>query len=85
MNTMKKTYSKPEIMFENFAVSTNIASGCGILTNYAKDQCGYEYTDEWGDKYNIFLIQGACTTTQPEGFDGICYHVAADTSSLFTS
>lgn len=82
---MKKTYSKPEIMFENFAVSTNIASGCGILTNYAKDQCGYDYTDEFGTTYNIFTISGVCTTTQQDGYAGICYHVAADTSSLFTS
>lgn len=84
MNTMKKTYSKPEIMFENFAVSSNIAAGCSILTNYAENECSYVYTDEFGTTYNIF-ISGVCTTTQQDGYAGICYHVAADTSSLFTS
>ena len=82
---MKKTYSKPEIMFENFAVSSNIAAGCSILTNYAENECSYVYTDEFDTTYNIFTISGVCTTYQQDGYAGICYHVAADTSSLFTS
>ena len=40
---MKKTYTKPELYFESFELSANIATGCGIITKTATQGiCGYD-------------------------------------------
>lgn len=75
---MKKTYVKPEIMFENFALSTNIAGDCEVKTwTPNSGSCAYEVKDEFGDTYNVFLTEmSACTTKPQEGaYNNICYHV----------
>ena len=82
---MKKLYSKPEIMFENFTLSTNIAAGCEVKTNLqAEGGCGYQpprqnkviFTNE---------LQG-CTTTQADGlYNGICYDTPSENYNLFNS
>ena len=42
---MKKVYSKPEIVFENFSLSTNIAGDCEWKTDtYAVNICGVDST-----------------------------------------
>jgi hypothetical protein len=74
---MKKAYSKPEIFFEDFSLSTNIAAGCELFPNFAEDACGVK----WGKKH-IFLaeIQG-CGTKIVNGdptYDGACYHNPSD-------
>ena len=83
---MKKVYSKPEILFESFAMSTNIAAGC-YYTNvtHGRDEygCGYKL-----DRYNkvIFTSGMGCTTTEDDGdYNGICYHVPSEESNLFNS
>lgn len=82
---MKKTYLKPEIVFENFSVSTNIAAGCGVNNDtMSSGNCGLEYGDEM-----IFLeIVTGCTTKIEDGstdYNSFCYHVPIDTSLLFNS
>ena len=83
---MKKAYNKPEIVFESFSMSTNIAAGC-TLTNVTHSSgeygCGYK-----PDRFNyiIFTSDMGCTTTEDDGdYNGICYHVPSESSSLFTS
>ena len=47
---MKKTYSKPEIVFENFVLSTNIAANCDVIISTADSgNCGIEW---YGDFLN---------------------------------
>lgn len=83
---MKKTYSKPEIMFENFSLSTNIAAGCELTTNLPSvNECGYPTRGG-----NVFLVTiTGCTYTPPEDSDdmynGFCYHTPAETNNLFSS
>ena len=49
---MRKAYSKPQIMFEDFTLSTNIAAGCEVKTNTPSQmQCAYG-EDDFG--YPIF-------------------------------
>lgn len=76
---MKKTYEKPEIMFENFTLTTNIAGDCEVKTwTPNSGNCAYEITDEFGDTSAIFTsaMTGICTTTEADGeYNGICYHV----------
>ena len=41
---MKKLYSKPEIIFESFTLSTNIAANCELKTALpsSTEACGYQ-------------------------------------------
>ena len=86
---MKKAYVKPEIMFENFSLSTNIAGDCeGIVGNASKGTCAVLGT---GD---IAIFDGtvsACVFTptdvgeKEDEWDGNCYHVPTEYNNLFNS
>lgn len=83
---MKKAYNKPEIMFENFVLSTSIADDCGIDIGPARGSCGYGIRGE-----TVFVLDGGCTTG-PQSVDGsgeaihdsICYHTF-DGNNVFNS
>ncbi len=81
---MKKPYFKPEIIFEDFSLSTNIAGDCDHDTSLQTEgSCGIE----WGDEI-IFLTGIAGCKEQYETDDGsslICYHNPTDTQQLFNS
>lgn len=85
---MRKYYSKPEIFFEDFSLSTSITVGCEVENDTpSKDQCGI-YFEGLG---NVFLatITG-CTgadgfPVELDGYNGICYHVPTDAGILFNS
>ena len=82
---MKKTYAKPEIMFEDFSLSTHIASDCefypghpdldfgGVGFVFLENICEFEVTEVGG------LEDGT------DGWNKICYHVFADDRTIFTS
>lgn len=86
---MKKTYSKPDIVFENFAMSTNIAGDCeSFVGNPAKGTCAVIGS---GDIYMFSTAVSQCDYT-PEGmggkadeWDGFCYHVPTEYNNLFNS
>ena len=79
---MKKTYTKPEIMFEDFSLSTSIALGCEFAAHHAQDQCAFEepYFGEF-----IFVNDAVCTVKVPDGYDGLCYHVPSPSQNIFVS
>lgn len=82
---MTKEYVKPQIVFEEFSLSTNIAAGCNIIiSNSTQGVCAYE--DVRNNK-NVFTEAiSACTTKQDDGAsNGICYHVPIETNDLFNS
>lgn len=84
---MKKNYSKPEIMFEDFSLSTNIAS-CSIkIEGHSQGACAYTIYDEFGGEDKVFLSEmGACSYKEVDGdYNGICYHSFADDKTLFNS
>ena len=85
---MKKLYSKPEIMFESFTLSTNIAGDCEIKTHTpAKGECAYTIPgDEFSSQeINVFIEKHICSTTKAEGeYDNLCYNTF-DGRSLFNS
>ena len=86
---MKRTYSKPEIMFESFVMSTSIAAVCErIVGNPTAGTCAVSGTGG----VNVFTDEmNACDYTpgsfnQPEDtWDGFCYHVPTDKNELFNS
>lgn len=83
---MKKVYSKPEIMFESFTMSTNIAGTCGkdIAMPTNKEGCGYP-VEGYG---TIFLtdMSGCAKKLPPKTeYNGICYDVPVPEGLLFNS
>ena len=83
---MKKEYTKPQIMFEDFTLSTNIAAGCehqNVLPTNGTQGCGMAYGN-----LVIFVDTNACDLSvgRDDGeYGGICYHVPADQGNVFTS
>lgn len=87
---MKKLYTKPNIMFEDFSLSTSIAGNCeGIVGNPSKGSCAVLGSG------NIRLFDssvGVACQFSPEQlggaagmYNGMCYHVPSDSSNLFNS
>lgn len=91
---MKKQYGKPEISFDSFALSSNIAGSCGdALTYHSYDDCKHYVT--FGDSsnclffdngYSVFSDVGICDV-QPDGqsWSQVCYHVIVDEMKAFGS
>ena len=75
---MKKAYSKPEIMFEDFTLTNSITVGCGALVGApTAGQCAYEVITSRDTKY-IFTASMTNICTSPENddeYNGLCYHV----------
>lgn len=85
---MRKVYVKPEIEFEDFSLSTNIAGGCNkIVGNPSKESCGIIGSDNvtilFGSNY------GGCNfdweSLYGDNYDGYCYHNPSDSTDLFNS
>lgn len=87
---MKKVYSKPEIMFEDFSLSNSITVGCNaIVGGPTAGECAYEVESSRGTKY-IFTAGMTNICTSPESddeYNGLCYHVFSPdaTGALFNS
>jgi len=92
---MRKTYEKPEILFESFASSTNIAANCKtIIDTQARNQCGYLVPGDNNSLLSVFTgdLPKVCTTSEATdangadgAYNGICYHAPYDGNSLFNS
>lgn len=86
---MKRVYKKPYIRFEDFSLSENIALGCEVKANHAKDACSI--TD---NGYSVFANISICTdyqfdpdTDEYVNNDGekVCYHIPLPDNNVFTS
>lgn len=85
---MKKVYEKPEIMFESFILSTNIAAGCEIvIDNHSSGSCGYEYEGGSGTTmFTVALGEKICNIPiDDDEKNTFCYHVPIQTNNLFNS
>lgn len=83
---MKKTYSKPEILFESFSFSGSIAANCEVIVpTPVSGTCGYQPE---GLPYKIF-ISGVSECVGHEINDDanntFCYHTPIETNNLFNS
>ena len=79
---MKKVYAKPQIMFEDFSLSTSIAS-CSIEINASEYVCGQVIDEELG--ITVFFSDWAdgCTTCNPD--PNLCYHGPMTRADVFGS
>lgn len=82
---MKKKYTKPQIIIENFTMSTNIAGDCTfIIDNQSYQTCAY--IDRSGNFIFTSDLDGVCTRVESDGCnDTVCYHVPLETNDLFNS
>lgn len=86
---MKREYSKPEIVFESFALSTNIAASCAIDTNqHSQNVCGM-YFPGIGNVFTsgVSVCEKVVNPDDPgeELFNRYCYHVPTEARALFNS
>lgn len=86
---MKKTYTKPDIMFERFTMSANIAGDCEIkIYSPNNTTCGYKPE---GLDYKIFLSgiseceEVGNQVVNDDSTNGFCYHVPIESNNLFNS
>lgn len=86
---MKKEYKKPEIMFESFALSTNIAA-CVHQASFAPDLASACQAYQLGRGGEIVFMNSfsGCVTVDQDN-DGIidryCYHVPTISLNLLNS
>jgi len=76
---MKKAYSKPEIVFENFSLSTNIAGDCEFKTNtWTYNLCGLESTGigtVFMSSMSVCSFPADMVGDDDAKYGNICYHV----------
>ena len=88
---MKKLYSAPDIFFEDFSLSTNIAAGCEVKPVNNAAVCAVQY---W--RTFIFVNDiNACEKKIHDGAlddnhvdsknNGLCYHVPNSVFNVFNS
>lgn len=87
---MKKKYIKPQIYFEDFSPSTNIAGDCeGIVGNASKGTCavlgtgGIDIFD--GEVGAVCVYTPTDLGGKEDEWDGACYHVPTEYNNLFNS
>ena len=78
---MKKPYVKPEVYFENFELSANIATGCGRPLGHTRDTCRDIFG---GNAEFVFDSRENGCAWIPDTND-YCYHNPLDATKLFTS
>ncbi len=93
-----KLYKKPEIIFEDFSLSTNIAAGCVAIANSAQGACYVSLDRVPGlsgirvfadplvgcDFHNDVNTEGSDWTIQV-GDNTICYNNPSDIFATFNS
>lgn len=78
---MKKTYVKPQIVFESFQLSTSIAASCDLLGSQSA-----QYVCPVTDPETEFTIfTELCDTVPVGGNDSICYNVSEQNWTVFSS
>lgn len=77
---MKKTYVKPEVYFESFELSANIATGCEVPLGHSQTDCR-KILGDFGSLDNVF-VNGCQLNLEDPSF---CYHVPYADNKLFTS
>ena len=93
---MKRNYQKPDILFEDFAFSSNIAGSCSDFLGLQGDASNCMSYSNQADPYNggcvfayngwIVFHEGACMWTPQENDPNkLCYHVRTDDMKMFNS
>ena len=80
---MKKTYTKPQIVYDCFEIADSIAAGCKYFnTNQAPYICPIFDPES---EFTIFSDYINCAMTPPHGNDSICYHIPVNDWNVYMS
>lgn len=85
---MKKAYTKPEILFEDFSLSVNIASNCQRKTSLPSSEagCGIDVSGGRGPEKIVFAEHSSCVFDEAPGdYNTTCYDVPFDYANFFNS
>lgn len=85
---MKKTYSKPEILFESFTMNISIASSCTEpFGSPGRGTCAIPGNFPGWDLFNTTIEGSACQVDgdENEKYNGLCYHVPTADAKYFAS
>lgn len=85
---MKIKYSKPDIVFEGFSLSTSIAGTCTFQTGTDLQAARQRGVDYGGVMLFLNGMDKACDVQVEDGspaFDSLCYHVPTSMTALFNS
>ena len=78
---MKKMYSTPRILFEDFQLSQSIAAGCEFKSNHVWEVCPLTIEDG-----SVIFSNSDCEYPPAPGMDDrICYDVPGDDYKVYTS
>ncbi len=78
---MKKTYSKPEINFDSFGMTSNFALCAYTADSQTRGNCGYTIAGR-----TIFVAADTgCVYVSADGAFGVCYYVPTADSTIFQS
>lgn len=88
MNHLKKTYTKPDLFFENFSLMGSIANTCsngnGLVNSAELGPCGFKDENAFGDL--IVFSTGTGGGCQIGGIgDDMCYGTPNDAGFMFGS
>lgn len=79
---MKKQYTAPDILFEDFSLSESIAAGCEFINNNPTEgTCGYPTRNGVVFMENV----SGCKYHEPDTNDSLCYHVPNEYANIFNS
>ena len=82
---MKKTYNKPQILFDSFELSQAIAGSCEIISNHVRAMCGVDLRDTTGMILFTDKIAACTMTPGPGQYDDVCYDAPHDEKNVFSS
>lgn len=83
---MKRTYTKPELFYEEYELTEAIAGNCGNKLYLDKVNSGsyLSCTVDMGGGDFLFMSPPSCNT-DPADIGGICYEAYAENEMLFNS
>lgn len=86
---MKKLYSAPDILFESFTMSTNIAGQCEgePVGNPSRGTCGIPGSMPGFNLFSEGIVgtNGCQMITEDDPNDEFCYHAPSEYNNLFNS
>lgn len=83
---MKKTYVKPEIVFEDFSLCNSIATNCElVIDTQSRGTCGQPIEGLPGQFLFIDTVEACNRPIPDEALDGFCYHIPMGGPNIFNS
>lgn len=83
---MKKAYVKPQIAFESFQLTSNIAGDCNQKPNTQANEATCGYNDNgWIIFHNEFICDILIDSAGTGAYNRFCYHVPTSDISVFAS